>query len=384
MPLSQNPPNRDENQTPQGILPGFSGEKRRILVAPLDWGLGHATRCIPLIRQLQALGHTVLLAGEGSVASLLQAEFPQLTLLPLPGYRVRYARSGKGMTWAMLRQIPRISNTIREEHRWLLKTVEKEKIDFIISDNRYGLWHPGVPSVILTHQLAVQHPAARWTEPLIRKMLYRHISRFRACWVPDTDDNGGLAGILSHTANGPGIPVHFIGWLSRFEPSPHAVIPGHWLILLSGPEPQRSLLENLLLRQLETFTGTATVVRGLPGHERALPSTGRFNFYNHLPAAELQTLIGEAEYVLTRSGYSTLMDLLKLQKKAFLIPTPGQTEQEYLALRCAESGIAPFSSQDDFSLAGALETCRQFDYQLPSFQSLSTEKLASLLLSAAR
>lgn len=384
MPLSQNLPNRDENQTPQGILPGFSGEKRRILVAPLDWGLGHATRCIPLIRQLQALGHTVLLAGEGSVARLLQAEFPQLPLLPLAGYRVRYSRSGKGMTLALLRQIPRLLRTIRREHRWLLKTVEQEKIDFIISDNRYGLWHPKVPSVILTHQLAVQHPAARWTEPLIRKLLYRHIRRFRACWVPDTAENSGLAGALSHPPVKPDTPLHYIGWQSRFETSSHTSIPGHWLILLSGPEPQRSLLENLLLRQLETFPGTATVVRGLPGHERALPSTGRFNFYNHLPAAELQTLIGEAEFVLSRSGYSTLMDLLKLQKKAFLIPTPGQTEQEYLALRCAEAGIAPFSAQDDFSLARALDACRQFDYQLPAFQSLSPEKLASLLLSAER
>jgi hypothetical protein len=236
VPLSQNPANRDENQTPQGILPGFSpGRPLRILVAPLDWGLGHATRCIPMIRLLQNLGHSVILAGEGPVASLLQTEFPGLPLLPLTGYRIRYARSGRALKTVLLRQLPRLLQTIRQEHQWLLKTVEKEKIDFILSDNRYGLWHPRVPSVLLTHQLALQNPGARWTEPWLRRFLYRYVNRFRACWIPDTEENGGLAGELSHTPAGPAIPVHYIGWLSRFEPYPgRSPSVASWKMVYSG------------------------------------------------------------------------------------------------------------------------------------------------------
>jgi UDP:flavonoid glycosyltransferase YjiC (YdhE family) len=344
-------------------LPG----KARILVAPLDWGLGHATRCIPLVRELLAQGAEVWLAGEGAQQQLLQAEFPEIPFLPLPGYRVRYAKTAGGLFWKMMFQVPRIQRAIRFENDWLKKTADEYQLDAVISDNRYGLYHEKIPSVFITHQLLIKSPAGKWTEKILQKRNYRYINRFSACWVPDAEGPGNLGGELSHPEKKPGIPLQYTGPLSRFTGSNSDVAANnHLLILLSGPEPQRSLLEEKIIREIAHYNGKATIVRGLPGSSALIPSTNMIRFYNHLPAAELETIMQQADYVICRSGYSSVMDIAALKKKSILVPTPGQTEQEYLGDYLQQKGFAPCLLQKNFSIDTALKAARAFSYSYTS------------------
>lgn len=350
----------------------------RILVAPLDWGLGHATRCIPLVRELLAQGAGVWLAGEGAQQRLLEAEFPGLPFLSLPGYRVTYAQTAGGLLWKMLGQIPRIQRMIRFENSWLKEKGEELQLDAVISDNRYGLYHERIPSVFITHQLQIKSPAGKWTERILQKRNYDHINRFQACWVPDSEGPDNLGGELSHPPRKPRVPLAYTGPLSRFTKR-NAAAPqkDRLLILLSGPEPQRSLLEEKVLRDIAHYNGHATIVRGLPGSPVMIPSTSMIRIYNHLPAAELQNEMEQAEFVLCRSGYSSVMDLAALQKKSILVPTPGQTEQQYLGNYLAQKGFAPCLLQKDFTVANAIRLAADFPYSLP--QPTQTNTLPQLV-----
>lgn len=352
--------------------PPFSPEitvKPRILIAPLDWGLGHATRCIPIIRELLAQGANVWLAGEGAQEQLLREEFPALPFVPLPGYRIRYAKTSAGLIWKMMQQIPKMKKAIRAEHEWLMQAIEKYQFDAVISDNRYGLYHPAIPCIFMTHQLLIKSSIGAWSEKLLQHQNYRYINRFTSCWIPDAEGTENLAGELSHPAALPEIPVVYTGPLSRLcitenTSGPVAVVPGRLLIILSGPEPQRSLLEEQIIEDIAHYPGTATIVRGLPGDKGIIPSTNMISFHNHLPAAALQQEFAAAEFIISRSGYSTVMDIMALHKKSILIPTPGQTEQEYLGKYLEEKGMAVCVQQRGFSLQQALNKAQQFRYTL--------------------
>lgn len=341
--------------------------KTRILVAPLDWGLGHATRCIPLIRELLAREADVWLAGEGAQERLLRDEFPALPFLALPGYRIKYAATARGLAWKMIGQTARMKKAIRQENKWLKDKVRVHGFDAVISDNRFGLYHDSVPCVFITHQLQIKTGLGAWTEKILRRWNYRYINRFTRCWVPDVEAEFNVAGDLSHPGRLPVKPVEYIGLLSRFEKKAIAEKKNHLLIILSGPEPQRTLLENMIIKEIAHYNGSAVIARGLPGDERLIPSTNMIKFYNHLPAAALNDCMQEAEYIIGRSGYSSIMDALALQKKMILVPTPGQTEQEYLATRLAQKGIALRVEQKDFSIAAALTMAQKFPYQIPRF-----------------
>ncbi|MBC7947510.1 MAG: glycosyl transferase family 28 [Chitinophagaceae bacterium] len=339
--------------------------KLRILVAPLDWGLGHATRCIPVIYELLRHDCEVWLAGEGAQEALLREEFPTLPFLELWGYRVRYARTSTGLFWRIMYQVPRIVQTIRREKEWLVAMHKKHDFDAVISDNRYGLSHEVLPSVFITHQLKIKTPLP-WTEGWLQRLSNKHLDRFTSCWVPDREGATSLAGDLSHPVIKPRVPIQFTGPLSRFERLEVPEEPGHLLVILSGPEPQRSILENSILDRIAHYNGSATVVRGLPLGAKLIPSTNSIHFYNHLPTADLNREMSRAELVIARSGYSTVMDLERLGKKSILIPTPGQTEQEYLGRRMMEKGWALCIEQRQFSLDDALKQAGNFSFQFPS------------------
>lgn len=354
-------PVKEKTRLLHGQVPG----KTRILLAPLDWGLGHATRCIPIIRELLAQNCDVWLAGEGIQKELLKTEFPDLPFLDLPGYRIRYAKTKRGLLWKMIRQGPKIRRAIQQEHQWLKKVVKEYSFDGVISDNRYGLYHSKIPSVFITHQLCIKTSVGRWTEKIVRKRNYRYINRFSGCWVPDADGSINLSGELAHPEQKPVVPVRYIGLLSRFSKQQIDEKKRHLLVILSGPEPQRSLLEEKIISEISHYNGTAAVVRGLPGSSSLIPSTNMLHFYNHLPAKELNEEMMKAEYIISRSGYSTVMDIVALQKKSILIPTPGQTEQEYLGEYLMEIGIAPCVQQKNFSLVAALEAAANYTYSIP-------------------
>jgi uncharacterized protein (TIGR00661 family) len=338
-------------------------EAKRILIASLDWGLGHATRCIPIIYELLEQGCTIIIAADGPTEILLKSEFPQLTFLKLKGYNIQYSHRKNWLPLKILLQVPKIIGTIYHEHQWLKKAVKKNNINIIISDNRFGLYHSSIPSIYITHQLLIK-TGNRFTEKIAQHIHYYFIKKYTNCWVPDFEGNNNLAGELSHPKKSIG-GVKYIGALSRFEKKSIAEKKYDLLILLSGPEPQRSIFEKLLLDQLQTFLGTVLFVRGLPGKGFDNIQQQNIIVKDHLTASELNEAIQQSKLVISRSGYTTIMDLVKLQQKAILVPTPGQTEQEYLARHLARQKIFYTIEQDKFMLNNALREVENFSFNIP-------------------
>ena len=260
---------------------------------------------------------------------MLTKEFPQLKVIPLKGYRITYPNKGALFIPKILLQIPKIIRSISHEHRWLDQQLDTNHWDLIISDNRYGLYTSRTRTVFITHQLGIISGFGKLGDILLRNMLYRWVNRFNTCWIPDAAGDLNIAGKLSHPLS---MPNHyaFIGPLSRLDKKP-PMTEGHLLVLLSGPEPQRTILENKIIHQLSYIDEGVVFVRGLPSGAPLLKNRGRIRFENHLDANALSDELSTAKAVICRSGYSSVMDLLKLKKRALLIPTPGQTEQVYLA-----------------------------------------------------
>ena len=260
---------------------------------------------------------------------MLTKEFPQLRVLPLKGYRITYPNKGALFISKILLQVPKIIRSISHEHRWLDQQLDTNHWDLIISDNRYGLYTSRTRTVFITHQLGIISGFGRLGDILLRNMLYRWVNRFNTCWIPDVAGDLNIAGKLSHPLS---MPNHyaFIGPLSRLDKKP-PLTEGHLLVLLSGPEPQRTILENKIIHQLSDIDEAVVFVRGLPSGAPLLKNKDRIHFENHLDANALSEELSTAKAVICRSGYSSVMDLLKLKKRALLIPTPGQTEQVYLA-----------------------------------------------------
>jgi hypothetical protein len=345
-----------------------------ILLAPLDWGLGHATRCIPIIHSLQKYGAEVILAAEGATAILLKKEFPLLQVLPLKGYRVRYGASRQSFFLKLLSQVPSIQFTINQENKWLKELILTRTIHAVISDNRFGLYNKNIPSVYITHQLFLE-TGKSWLNTLAQNIHYRFIRNFNECWVPDYEgDQNNLAGKLSHPVKPPKVPVKYLGASSRFKKE-EAIIVSDLLILLSGPEPQRTLFENQLFEQLKTNKRSVVLVRGLPAAQQIPFELPNVKIYNHLPAAQLSSAIQQSEWVLARAGYSTIMDLAALQQKAILVPTPGQGEQEYLASYLHQHQLCYSCLQDNFDLEAAIQNAAHFPFAAFPLKSALNDKV---------
>ncbi len=339
----------------------YNNAKPKVIVAPLDWGLGHATRCIPIIRQLLKDDYEVIIAAEKAQLQLLALEFPSLRFISLRGYRLNYGGKSVITTLKIILQIPKILIQINRENRWLNIFLKKEHIDAIISDNRYGLYSKKIISVFITHQLCIKTPFGKMVEKKLQQLNYRYINNFNSCWVPDFEGTGGLAGELSHPKIFPATGISYLGLLSRFEKRSRVAIY-KLLMLLSGPEPQRTVLENIFLRELKSFTGKAILVRGLPEEKKSIIISPDTDVYNHLSASELNNKMCESDMVICRSGYSTVMDLARTGNKTVMIPTPGQTEQEYLASYLVEKKWALKIDQKDFSLPEAIRAAESFPY----------------------
>lgn len=333
----------------------------RVLIAPLDWGLGHATRCIPVISALIKQHCTVIVAAEGQIKILLQKEFPGLQFADVKGYRVSYSSSKLWMPATLLLQLPKIIFRIYAENRWLKRAINEYKIDAVISDNRMGLHHKKIPCVYITHQLAIK-TGGSLTERIARKIHYHYINKFTVCWVPDSEGCTNLAGALSHPFKLPKAPVSYLGPLSRFEKKTEA-LKYDLCIILSGPEPQRTVFEKIILSDIGNMQKKTILVRGLP-QETQVPvlNNSSIEIKNHLSAADLNTIILQSEMIISRCGYSTVMDLVKLQKKAILVPTPGQTEQEYLAGYLQKQKLFYSEGQENFSVQKALKKAAAFCY----------------------
>ena len=324
---------------------------KRILICPLDWGLGHATRCIPIIRLLLKKGHAVIIAAGGRPMALLRQEFPELQFIVFNGYPITYPASG-AMTFKMLLSAPKILAGIKEEHRTLDSIIDKHSIDVVISDNRYGCYSKKVKSIFITHQVMIKAP---FGEKLLHKLVLNYIGRYNECWVPDVAGNDNLSGDLSHKYPLPA-NTFFIGGLSRFEKQ-NATSENKYdvMAVISGPEPQRSIFEKMVLEQLEKTDLKALVVCGKTENASGMITKKNIQIVNHLKADAFRDAALSSAVILSRSGYSTIMDLAALNKKAIFIPTPGQTEQEYLAKLFMKKGIAFFQEQEEFELLAAMK-----------------------------
>ena len=340
-------------------------KQKTILVCPLDWGLGHATRCIPIIQSFLNQNCTVIIGSSGSQKVLLQQEFPNLTFIDLKGYEVEYPKSGS-MALKMLLQLPKINKAIKDEQIWLDKIIDEHHIDLVVSDNRYGLWSEKVKSILITHQLFIKAP---FGEQLLEKKAQYYFDKFNEIWIPDVEGENNLSGDLSHKKPLPE-KFKFIGLLSRFS---NKIVTSNvpkscgtyreddnfefdFMAILSGPEPQRSIFENIILKQISTTNLKGVLIRGLPEtNEKLKMENSNIQVFNHLATEEFLTYVQNSKVVISRSGYSTIMDLAVLGKKAILVPTPGQTEQEYLAKYHFEKGLFYTQKQDEFDL----ELCRR-------------------------
>jgi UDP:flavonoid glycosyltransferase YjiC (YdhE family) len=302
--------------------------------------LGHASRIIPLIDKHLEHGDNIIIAGSGMSLNLLKKQFPHLQSIEIPSFTMRYS-AGKSQVWAVAKAFPSLIYYSIKEHKALKRIVNEENIDFIISDNRFGLFHKTVPSAYITHQLLIKLPKGwTWLEPFVAFVHRYIINKFTECWVPDFEDSEkSLAGELSHP-NKLLKNVKYIGVLSRFNLSERSVgthgscVRNQILAILSGAEPQRTMLEEELLISLqEDQHENIILVQGKVEAEQKESKVGKVTVYNYMNTEELQKNILKADKIICRSGYSSIMDLHALGKlqNATLIPTPGQTEQEYLA-----------------------------------------------------
>lgn len=351
--------------------------KKRILFAVLDWGLGHATRSMPLILAAQALGAEPIVASAGNAGAYLKGELPALMHLDLPAYGIRYRYSSMVANMGM--QLPKIARTAWLEHRLLQRIIKAHEIKAVVSDSRFGCWSQKVPSVFISHQLHLRMPYP-WLNPMANAVNRFFLRQYDRCWVPDFPGARSLSGELSLPPEG--LAVEHLGWLTRFEPSLSKVEPSiDVLALLSGPEPQRTYLEQSLIRQIKNLPGRKVLVRGLAQDTEGLSVEG-VEIHSYLTAGALEKVLQATSVVICRSGYSSLMDLRALGKKALLIPTPGQTEQLYLAERLRQKGWAAVQQQRELDLSKGLlaaQGCKGLRPPAPAAQERIEKAIRGLI-----
>lgn len=347
--------------------------KLKVLVCPMDWGLGHASRCIPVINAFRDAGCRVVVASSGPGAGLIRREyklcdsegpgFPGrrgdghdgaagndwLEIIPFPGFSVSYSRHF--LFLRLLIQVPAFLYHIYRERVLAGRLVRKAGPDIIVSDNRYGLVHKSVPSVIITHQLRPSLPAClRPFEWLVSRVVRHWIRSFDECWIPDCRNDpaaGSLAGGWDRLP-----AAYFIGWISRFAPLKGTASGYRYklMFLLSGPEPQRSMLEDMIIEGMKGRDVRALLVRGLPDVPVEWEKRGGLEIVSFLDSADISRFALLSELMVCRSGYSSVMDLLVMGKGAVLVPTPGQTEQEYLGRWLSRKGWFRVVKQKDLDV----------------------------------
>jgi len=330
---------------------------KRVIVAPLDWGLGHATRCIPIIRQLKALACDIVIAGSGPSLALLKEEFPSCPIFELPAYQPRYPGRRGSMVFAMASQLPHFLKVINQERRALDALIRNVGAAAVISDNRFGCFSSRVPSVFITHQSNILMPKRfGWLSPIVRRANIQAMKRFTNIWIPDYPGEKGIAGELAHFPTAISKRLTHIGLLSRFDRQPPDQKEFDLAVVLSGPEPQRTILEEIIHPQLRESGLRYHLVRGIFDQRgSSLPDSS-----DYLTTESLQKLLNASEVVLARSGYSTVMDLAVLGKKAILVPTPQQTEQQYLAEFLSRRRLVYCTQQHDLNIKEDFLKARQY------------------------
>lgn len=325
---------------------------KNILICPLNWGLGHATRCVPIIKYLTNQGNKVIIAADEGPLAFLQKEFPDHEFIKFPGFSPKYSRSNT-QVFRMMRAFPGALRDFRRDHKTVESIVKNYNIDTVISDNRFGCWSKQAHSVFMTHQLHIQVPKVwKWATPIINLFNNSYIKKYDEVWVPDVEDEPSLGGKLSHPALN-GVNTKYIGHLSRFSSDNQNFTEktNKFLVILSGPEPQRTMFENIVLKQARETKDNILILRAKPDSSELLRDVpDNVSMFNHVDDDMFVKLVNSAEIIICRGGYSSLMDLKALGRTAFLVPTPGQTEQEYLARHLSKKQGWDWCRQGNFRL----------------------------------
>lgn len=353
-------------------------KKKTVLVAPLNWGLGHAARMVPVIEHLVQYNARVIIAADKRPLKFLQLQFPDIAFIRFPGFEPHYPNNSM-MAIQMALSFPKMWQQSRQAHRFLQKIVAEYEVDIIISDNRFECYSAITYNVFVSHQLQIQTIGLQQIfKSFIKKLNYRYIKKYDVLWIPDAaDPHRNLSGKLSHVNQFPIENYHFIGPLSRFKPQ---FKQSHTdridlLVILSGPEPQRSLLENIITNQAFKSKLRTTIIQGKP-EENNTTREDNITVISHADDTQMAALIQSAEMVISRPGYTTIMDLCVFGKKAIFIPTPGQTEQAYLAKKMTSEGYCYAENQKIFNLEKSISEAKKFS-GLPKV--FSQEKMAFLI-----
>jgi uncharacterized protein (TIGR00661 family) len=327
---------------------------KNILITPLSWGLGHAGRMIPVAMRLKEMGHNVTVAGDEEALSLFRYETTGIDLISFPGFRMHYSRY-LSVPLTVLVRIPSIIFHSITDHYKLRSLIKDLKINIVISDNRFGCWNKSIKSVYITHQLRIIFPLPfRFLEPIGIAFHNHIINKYDLCLVPDFPGEPNISGELSHNMKLPR-NVRYVGLLSRFSSvgnitESHENQPPYISIILSGPEPQKSILRQKLLNVLSSADYCIKIFEARPGLMNRTSNGEKIVSFNHVPSVQMRDIIMGSEIIICRSGYTTIMEMISLGKTAILIPTPGQTEQEYLAEYLSGRGWFSFVAQDKISI----------------------------------
>lgn len=320
--------------------------------------MGHATRSIPLIYQLLRDENKVIIASDGDALALLRKEFGDKVIFEtLPSYNILYTKKRFLFHLNLVKQTPHILQNIKAENKVVATLVEKYHPQKIISDHRYGVYHSNVHSIFLGHQLFLDFPQSKFIEKIANNLHRQKIDAFDEIQVPDLPPPNNISGKLSDYKHP---NIHYIGMLSRMQKM-ETVLKYDICVVLSGPEPQRTVLENILINQLESTNYKVAFIRGLIGEKSSIESeNNKINILNYYHTNELNQIMLASKVIICRSGFSSIMDLVKLKKRAILIPTPELPEQNYLAKRMHKLGWFYTVDQENLDIEKAMQDYLKF------------------------
>jgi hypothetical protein len=340
-----------------------------VLVSPLNWGLGHAMRDIPVIRTLHAHGHEVTIAACGNALAVLRQEFPDAPTIEYPDYPVPFS-SGHLFVPRFCACLPFMLKAVAREHATLDAILAKDHYDLVISDNRLGVFSSQVPSIFISHQLHYHLPLLYWPAEIlaIPANMFLH-EQYNRIIVPDNPPGPlSLAGKLSRPQTDVARDRVFFSGILSGTSQMACTQDLDYLVIISGPEPQRTILEKIILARIGELNGSGVVLLGNPQGSKAAFRRGDWTCIPYVPTEVKAELMNRAKCVICRSGYTTLMELAELGKtRALLIPTPGQTEQEYLSWYYREKGWFHSEAQDKLDLIDDVAATRNY----PGFPAMS-------------
>lgn len=333
--------------------------KRKILYAVLNWGLGHATRSLPILREL-VKNNDVTVLSTGRSLELLRSELPGIKFVDHPDYSVKYTKRGGLLMLSLFLQLPKILFRLREEHKFTEKLVADLEFDRIVSDNRYGIYSNSVPCFFITHQLRFKLPRRfeklEFISEYFNKLYFRN---YKKIFIPDEEKEPNLSGDLSHDIKRiNSSKLFYTGLLADLNFNNEPVSSDH-LIIISGPEPQRSIFEKKAVEQAACLIGKTIIVCGKT-ECTGVRTIGNVEIYDHASREMIYSMMKGTNMIISRPGYSSVMEIVSMNKKALFIPTPGQTEQEYLGRYFKDKGYFQSVLQENMDLQTDIKTAENF------------------------